>query len=82
MKKALFLLLLLPIGLNAQDAELYDLRWKVSDTLVYTTVMQTEFENSESDVLKRDSPADSITVDFREVFDKFREESAKMKYET
>ena len=53
MKKVFFLLLLSPFGLFAQDAELYDLRWKVTDTLVYKTVMQTEFEHSESDVQKK-----------------------------
>ena len=82
MKKTLFLLLLCPIGLLAQDAELYDLRWKVSDTLVYRTVMQTEIEPGEPSEQKEDSPVDSLSINFKGMFDKIREESKNRKYET
>ena len=78
MNKLFLTILLITLNITAQEKETVDLNWKISDTLVYKTVMK--------DVLlkkgTRESQKDSISEKISGIFKEMQEQMSNLKYET
>ncbi|MDO6491695.1 MAG: hypothetical protein ABJD66_11835 [Cellulophaga sp.] len=78
MKKLLLPFILIALSLNAQQKETVDLKWKISDTLTYKTVMRNiVLEKSEEQ-----TENDSISKKMSGMFKAMQEQLSNLKYET
>ncbi|SHG55817.1 hypothetical protein SAMN05444483_11630 [Salegentibacter echinorum] len=78
MKKLLLLLIFIAFNLNAQQRETVNLKWKISDTLTYKTVMKDViFEKSNEQDEK-----DSLSKGMSGMFNAMKKQLSNLKYET
>ncbi|WP_204346650.1 hypothetical protein [Psychroserpens algicola] len=81
MKRLLLPFLFIAFSVNAQQKEIVDLKWKISDTLTYKTVMKDIMVPQEES--KSEKQTDTLfggkANDF---FKKMQEQTANLKYET
>ena len=78
MKTPLFLLLFIAFSMNAQQNETVNLKWKISDTLTYETVMN-DIVNKKN---MRQSDNDSISKKMKGLLEVMRNQMSDLKYET
>ena len=81
MKKLLIPILLIALSVSAQQKDTYDLKWKITDTLTYKTIMKDIIvpEEKSKDENKSDTIRKKKTDDF---FKRFQEQTANLQYET
>lgn len=78
MKKLVFIILFMTSYVHAQQPDTVELKWKISDTLTYKTVMQeTIFENDSVQMEE-----DSLEKEMRNIFKEVQGEMINLKYET
>lgn len=78
MKKLILPFVLIAFSLNAQQKETVDLKWKITDTLTYKTVM----ENVVLEKSKEQTENDSIAEKMSGMFKALQEQFSDLKYET
>lgn len=78
MKKFLLLLIIPIFSANAQQNQTIDLRWKITDTLTYKTVMKDITVEQEPEKKKTDTIFEKAT----DYFKKIQKEVGNLKYET
>ncbi|GAA4298241.1 hypothetical protein [Aestuariibaculum suncheonense] len=78
MKKLLLPFILVAITANAQKKETVDLKWKITDTLTYKTVMQDVILEKN----KEQTESDSISEKISGMFKTMQEQLSDLKYET
>jgi hypothetical protein len=78
MKTPLFLLLFIAFSMNAQQNETVNLKWKISDTLTYETVMN-DIVNKKN---MRQPDNDSISKKMKGLLEVMRNQMSDLKYET
>lgn len=78
MKKLLLPFILIAFSLNAQQKETVDLKWKITDTLTYRTVMQDIILEKS----KEENKNDSISEKMDEMYKAMQEQLSNLKYET
>ncbi|UJH90902.1 hypothetical protein LZ575_19720 [Antarcticibacterium sp. 1MA-6-2] len=77
MKKLLLPFLFLAFSLNAQQKETVDLKWKISDTLTYNTVMRDLISED-----KEEAENDSVPHDMSGMLKAMHARFSNLKYET
>lgn len=78
MKKLILPFLLIAFSLNAQQNETVDLKWKITDTLTYKTVMRDVIPKKS----KEQTENDSIAEEMNGMFEAMQQQFSGLKYET
>ena len=78
MKKILLLLIITSFSVNAQQNKTVNLKWKISDTLTYKTVMNEVAVEQE----QNEEETDSLSEVFKDLFKQIQKSAGNQKFET